>query len=151
MCVHHETDSSSLVRFPAFFFFKQKTAYEMRISDWSSDVCSSDLPRAGPCAASTDAGQAPGISSARIPPVRHAHDRCSAAGAQGSEVSPSRLLQDQLVERQVGDRPPEPKILLLQILHAPRLVGLQTAIRSEESRVGKECVSTCRTRWSQDH
>src|SRR3546814_8355567 len=29
-----------------FFFFKQKTAYEMRISDWSSDVCSSDLRRA---------------------------------------------------------------------------------------------------------
>src|SRR3546814_2177565 len=32
-------DSSSF----RFFFFKQKTAYEMRISDWSSDVCSSDL------------------------------------------------------------------------------------------------------------
>src|SRR3546814_2650165 len=31
-----------------FFFFKQKTAYEMRISDWSSDVCSSDLLPAGP-------------------------------------------------------------------------------------------------------
>src|SRR3546814_3344704 len=30
----------------SFFFFKQKTAYEMRISDWSSDVCSSDLPLA---------------------------------------------------------------------------------------------------------
>src|SRR3546814_19065118 len=30
--------------FVCFFFFKQKTAYEMRISDWSSDVCSSDLP-----------------------------------------------------------------------------------------------------------
>src|SRR3546814_10935211 len=30
-----------------FFFFKQKTAYEMRISDWSSDVCSSDLPAPG--------------------------------------------------------------------------------------------------------
>src|SRR3546814_2562785 len=29
-----------------FFFFKQKTAYEMRISDWSSDVCSSDLAHA---------------------------------------------------------------------------------------------------------
>src|SRR3546814_1256036 len=28
-----------------FFFFKQKTAYEMRISDWSSDVCSSDLTK----------------------------------------------------------------------------------------------------------
>src|SRR3546814_8758169 len=31
----------------SFFFFKQKTAYEMRISDWSSDVCSSDLIAAG--------------------------------------------------------------------------------------------------------
>src|SRR3546814_4505097 len=31
-----------------FLFFKQKTAYEMRISDWSSDVCSSDLPDAVP-------------------------------------------------------------------------------------------------------
>src|SRR3546814_14145009 len=30
-----------------FFFFKQKTAYEMRISDWSSDVCSSDLVASG--------------------------------------------------------------------------------------------------------
>src|SRR3546814_10052842 len=30
------------------FFFKKKTAYEMRISDWSSDVCSSDLHRGGP-------------------------------------------------------------------------------------------------------
>src|SRR3546814_8729093 len=30
--------------FGFIFFFKQKTAYEMRISDWSSDVCSSDLP-----------------------------------------------------------------------------------------------------------
>src|SRR3546814_1395048 len=37
--------------FVVFFFFKQKTAYEMRISDWSSDVCSSDLascPRQSP-------------------------------------------------------------------------------------------------------
>src|SRR3546814_2852285 len=33
------------------FFFKQKTAYEMRISDWSSDVCSSDLARAISCGA----------------------------------------------------------------------------------------------------
>src|SRR3546814_5026040 len=31
------------LRLYLFFFFKQKTAYEMRISDWSSDVCSSDL------------------------------------------------------------------------------------------------------------
>src|SRR3546814_1574581 len=32
-----------VVGYIEFFFFKQKTAYEMRISDWSSDVCSSDL------------------------------------------------------------------------------------------------------------
>src|SRR3546814_10338583 len=36
------------MHFLVFFFFKQKTAYEMRISDWSSDVCSSDLPRTRP-------------------------------------------------------------------------------------------------------
>src|SRR3546814_6061815 len=35
----------------SFFFFKQKTAYEMRISDWSSDVCSSDLKGSEPCPA----------------------------------------------------------------------------------------------------
>src|SRR3546814_8831640 len=34
---------SQTLRCIVFFFFKQKTAYEMRISDWSSDVCSSDL------------------------------------------------------------------------------------------------------------
>src|SRR3546814_9937784 len=33
------------LKYNVFFFFKQKTAYEMRISDWSSDVCSSDLHR----------------------------------------------------------------------------------------------------------
>src|SRR3546814_3042914 len=45
--------SSLLIFFSSihFFFFKQKTAYEMRISDWSSDVCSSDLIALfrGPC------------------------------------------------------------------------------------------------------
>src|SRR3546814_4608025 len=42
-----------------FFFFKQKTAYEMRISDWSSDVCSSDLmaTRAGRSGPAGDSGQ----------------------------------------------------------------------------------------------
>src|SRR3546814_8100524 len=38
---------TSVCRLCLFFFFKQKTAYEMRISDWSSDVCSSDLRAAG--------------------------------------------------------------------------------------------------------
>src|SRR3546814_2307442 len=39
--------SSSVLLCFLFFFFKQKTAYEMRISDWSSDVCSSDLDAEG--------------------------------------------------------------------------------------------------------
>src|SRR3546814_2176198 len=41
-------DSNCLSCFVLFFFFKQKTAYEMRISDWSSDVCSSDLASLSP-------------------------------------------------------------------------------------------------------
>src|SRR3546814_7308569 len=39
--------SCAILLLDILFFFKQKTAYEMRISDWSSDVCSSDLPGSG--------------------------------------------------------------------------------------------------------
>src|SRR3546814_5947199 len=50
-----------------FFFFKQKTAYEMRISDWSSDVCSSDLARACMNSTSPEALlQSPSLSFNRI-------------------------------------------------------------------------------------
>src|SRR3546814_2585544 len=52
-----------------FFFFKQKTAYEMRISDWSSDVCSSDLPERD----SGIPGRALGPVRARCP-GRHARN-----------------------------------------------------------------------------
>src|SRR3546814_16259325 len=78
------------------FFFKQKTAYEMRISDWSSDVCSSDLHRV--------IGQ-------------HLPDRVD-------RHHPAR-----------GDQQ----------------VAWLWLVRSEERRVGKECVSTCRSRWSPSH
>src|SRR3546814_9304371 len=51
MCLSVSSSFSMFTFFFCFFFFKQKTAYEMRISDWSSDVCSSDLlleqPRVG--------------------------------------------------------------------------------------------------------
>src|SRR3546814_1667611 len=59
-----------------FFFFKQKTAYEMRISDWSSDVCSSDLGAAQaaavlhlgrPVAAARTRRHGPGACRARRP------------------------------------------------------------------------------------
>src|SRR3546814_2554532 len=45
-----------------FFFFKQKTAYEMRISDWSSDVCSSDLRPPAPPATRPPPSASTGIS-----------------------------------------------------------------------------------------
>src|SRR3546814_5023251 len=93
-----------------FFFFKQKTAYEMRISDWSSDVCSSDLPRSPMWFAD---------------PYAYAHRN----GTQLLELFA-------FLER--------------------RTIGCNDfaqcfCTRSEERRVGKECVSTCRSRWSPYH
>src|SRR3546814_17275195 len=64
-----------------FFFFKQKTAYEMRISDWSSDVCSSDLKF-------TD--RAKGfLQSAQTVAIRMSHQRI------GPEHLLKALLEDQ--------------------------------------------------------
>src|SRR3546814_2595295 len=48
-----------------FFFFKQKTAYEMRISDWSSDVCSSDLA-SGRVVATSNPRQFPRVAKASV-------------------------------------------------------------------------------------
>src|SRR3546814_8635854 len=45
MCLFYVVICLAVAFVCVFFFFKQKTAYEMRISDWSSDVCSSDLER----------------------------------------------------------------------------------------------------------
>src|SRR3546814_11846199 len=64
------------------FFFKQKTAYEMRISDWSSDVCSSDLSATGPPASVSQraTGAAPrGCSSTASAPARPRRPLCSPA------------------------------------------------------------------------
>src|SRR3546814_6813808 len=87
-----------------FFFFKQKTAYEMRISDWSSDVCSSDLYHSIYTAG----------SAAKLM-INQPNDRSSISN------------------------------------NTPTTIKRTTKIRSEERRVGKECVSTCRSRWSQYH
>src|SRR3546814_9098192 len=86
-----------------FFFFKQKTAYEMRISDWSSDVCSSDL----------------------------------GMGRRGAGPAGAAPRRDEAGAHQAVDR------------RAARVAGF--SLRSEERRVGKECVSTCRSRWSPYH
>src|SRR3546814_3544555 len=84
------------ILFCVFFFFKQKTAYEMRISDWSSDVCSSDLDeaareRAGPifgeARARFIAGSAAEGTPFRIDPARH--DLCR-RGVVDQSVNPDR-------------------------------------------------------------
>src|SRR3546814_10292311 len=57
-----------------FFFFRQKTAYEMRISDWSSDVCSSDLHQAY-IARDTEIGRGPGNAKIAGPFRFQTHSR----------------------------------------------------------------------------
>src|SRR3546814_4512028 len=113
-----------------FFFFKQKTAYEMRISDWSSDVCSSDLLKG------TGAGI--GGDGDRRMRLRRRHRRVGGSGQhlEGREISDGgeraagkddRLAPDPVAEPAEED---------------------EKGRRSEERRVGKECGSTCRSRWS---
>src|SRR3546814_7011306 len=69
-----------VVSYSCFFFFKQKTAYEMRISDWSSDVCSSDLrPPAPPSRA--------GGSSPHHPDEALLHHRHGQLAVGGVEVA----------------------------------------------------------------
>src|SRR3546814_5307555 len=101
----------------------------MRISDWSSDVCSSDLrafslPIGSPRQHDvTAAGEKAGQAVERLA----AHDHRRAAG-------------DALEMPKVGGEVPGELAVLAD-----------HAIRSEERRVGKECVSTCRSRWSPYH
>src|SRR3546814_6306581 len=96
------------------FFFKQKTAYEMRISDWSSDVCSSDLR--------SDSR----IEQLRVPPQSVEAGQAVLGGLMLAPDAYDRIA-DHLVD---GD-----------------FYRRDHQLRSEERRVGKECVSTCRYRW----
>src|SRR3546814_10636137 len=99
-----------------FFFFKQKTAYEMRISDWSSDVCSSDLL----------AETVPLGGKGRSDRSREARWQRERKVKRSSSMEYLRAYS--------------------RTLSKPRHKR-----RSEERRVGKECVSTCRSRWSPYH
>src|SRR3546814_6129843 len=101
------------------FFFKQKTAYEMRISDWSSDVCSSDLQGA----------------RLSFPWVQDLEVQKPEGGLEIGEsgvriISSAEALEGDAIAFRKWVRP---------------------IARSEERRVGKECVSTCRYRWSPYH
>src|SRR3546814_4422591 len=102
-----------------FFFFKQKTAYEMRISDWSSDVCSSDLVE-------DPAGSAPHRGHPEI----------------------GLFFDTFIAPRDIAVHPNADIVCGTTVI---RDVSLEVRMRSEERRVGKECVSTCRSRWSPYH
>src|SRR3546814_7688675 len=106
------------------FFFKQKTAYEMRISDWSSDVCSSDLAFA-PVAERFQMRWT----------LRFSADRPRVAIMASKEP---HCLHDLLNRWRTGELD----------IEVPVVVSNH---RSEERREGKECVSTCRSRWSPYH
>src|SRR3546814_7160359 len=69
-----------------FFFFKQKTAYEMRISDWSSDVCSSDLR-----SASSDAANSRIVMPSNDQPCDKPTDFSSAADSESVTYSVGSL------------------------------------------------------------
>src|SRR3546814_8033424 len=88
-----------------FFFFKQKTAYEMRISDWSSDVCSSDLVERrmrGEISARTDAtGQE--LTSVNADQVRTVVGRLVQEGAKSIAVCLLHSYASAAHERQVRD------------------------------------------------
>src|SRR3546814_13157830 len=103
----------------------------MRISDWSSDVCSSDLQR-------IERRQRLHIDlAARAPQsVVTVVDRI---GVDPRDAA-ARLVCNPVLAVPHIDQPLEPPI-----------EPLRHAARSEERRVGKECVSTCRSRWSPYH
>src|SRR3546814_1530670 len=109
----------------------------MRISDWSSDVCSSDL--AG------DLGYIAGHARATVVAGRTA---CATARSRAAELD---LASDfpcvVLGERGVPGPGSTQSLRLWQDLPPLQIVEH----RSEERRVGKECVSTCRSRWSPYH
>src|SRR3546814_5223177 len=109
-----------------FFFFKQKTAYEMRISDWSSDVCSSDLTNVASDALSNVASG--GVTGGALIIVGEDY-------GEGSSIMQERTHAFAM------------KSQMWLLDPRPNLTSIVDA-RSEERRVGKECVSTCRSRWS---
>src|SRR3546814_15510538 len=114
-----------------FLFFKQKTAYEMRISDWSSDVCSSDLH----------------YVAIGLPAMLLSMFVLIAAALPAESLAVSAIVDSQASVWNVVRQPPG---LLLFLL-----LGLSLTLRgpfsSEERRVGKGVVSTCRSRWWPDH
>src|SRR3546814_3923043 len=112
-----------------FFFCKQKTAYEMRISDWSSDVCSSGLAR-------VQGARSAGTAVYMLVHEDSEHRVTQQSGcATGFKRFPmgSAYRGGQIVQRGEDGHDDD------------------TDDRSVERRVGKEWVSTCRFGWAASH
>src|SRR3546814_15886730 len=114
------------------------TAYEMRISDWSSDVCSSDLRIAV-------------AINARLDIILDLRLQIGTEDIEGEFGN--RLPRDAAVDAIFVDAAK----VAIQVAIGHRIIGRGQAIvvlgepRSEERRVGKECVRTCRSRGSPYH
>src|SRR3546814_13748253 len=104
----------------------------MRISDWSSDVCSSDLPQHMIQKVLPSTTRA--ISKRHLPPLRRLPTRMSAFLTKRNSAQATTQSELLRYERSA-----------FRALRSPK------SFRSEERRVGKECVSTCRSRWSPYH
>src|SRR3546814_13810443 len=121
----------------------QKTAYEMRISDWSSDVCSSDLPVKDEQVKDDGSGRAAGLLVLGEHLGQLVHDQPVRVDLAGAERGPS--------DHVVGDRGGGELEEHDQAQDAERL-GLTEPERDADQEIGrascrKECVSTCRSRW----
>src|SRR3546814_13947460 len=122
-----------------FFFFKQKTAYEMRISDWSSDVCSSDLGFTDWADAHARQGMGALQGQRELRSVRLYRDAAHRGDRGRAEVDRGGGPGDQRWRSA-----PTPRHL--QEPHSPG-----QGRRSEERRGGKGWVSTCRHRGRPYH
>src|SRR3546814_19767597 len=130
------------------FFFKQKTAYEMRISDWSSDVCSSDLALARAKLCDDGSYEAHVIRKLDRQPQRVLG--VYEIGSEGGRLRPTdkRAKKDFVLRSSDAGGATPGELVLAEILPARRQ---RDSLRSEERRVGKEWCRTCRSRWSPYH
>src|SRR3546814_18597532 len=113
----------------------------MRISDWSSDVCSSDL----------QFGWLPASGRGQTVEVLDLHLSIFTADGWRHIILPAITLglsKCALIIRLA--RATTREVMLMDYVKFARAKGLREK-RSEERRVGKECVSTCRSRWSPYH
>src|SRR3546814_16403947 len=112
----------------------------MRISDWSSDVCSSDLVLVGEAERTIETGE-----------VDKTPEQSGEPWHRGLARSVVAAFLFGTLRQLLGRRAQHLEIAGRRIGRALLRSHFAQPVRSEERRVGKECVSTCRSRWSPYH